>query len=157
MRKTCSENRDHYNATERNEAEAAKWYRFAALQSMDRAQYELGVMYENRWGVSQDFSEAVKWYRLAAAQKHADAETRLGIMYANGRGVPQDDKEAIKWFRLAAAQGNALAQLVEKLGREAHGRGLAGGETPNLVAARRLRQHRRVRATQQVESGRLVE
>ena len=30
------------------------------------AQYNLGLMYENRRGVPQDYKTAVKWYRLAA-------------------------------------------------------------------------------------------
>ena len=47
--------------------------------------YNLGFMYDNGRGVTQDYAEALKWYRLAAEQGLADAQTWLGLMY--GRAV----------------------------------------------------------------------
>jgi TPR repeat protein len=76
-----------------------------------RAQYNLGVMYDNGQGVLQDYAEAVRLYRLAADQGNARAQTNLGVMYGNGQGVLQDDAEAVRWYRLAADQGNANAQF----------------------------------------------
>jgi hypothetical protein len=35
------------------------------------SQYNLALMYDNGWGVTQDYKEAVKWYTLAAEQGHA--------------------------------------------------------------------------------------
>ena len=67
-------------------------------------------MYENGYGVPQDYKEAIKWYTLAAEQSYARAQYNLGLMYENGQGVPQDYKEAIKWYTLAAEQGHAKAQ-----------------------------------------------
>ena len=74
------------------------------------AQYNLGIMYDNGYGVPQDYKEAVKWYRLAAEQGYAKAQTNLGAVYHKGQGVPKDDNEAVKWWRLAAEQGVAIAQ-----------------------------------------------
>jgi len=74
------------------------------------AQYNLGLMYENRRGVPQDYKTAVKWYRLAAEQGYVNAQYNLGTMYRNGVGVSQDYKTAVKWYRLAAEQGDASAQ-----------------------------------------------
>ena len=90
--------------------EAAKWYRLAAEQGNQYAQFNLALLYKNGEGVTQDYKEAVKWYRLAAEQGNADAQFGLGIRYDNGQGVLQDYKEAVKWYRLAAEQGNANAQ-----------------------------------------------
>ena len=42
------------------------------------AQYGLGVMYHNGYGVKQDDFEAVNWYRKAAEQGHASAQYSLG-------------------------------------------------------------------------------
>jgi TPR repeat protein len=81
-----------------------------AEQDDARAQYNLGVMYENGHGISQDYTEAVKWYRRAAEQEHAESQINLGFMYENGRGVNQDYTEAVKWYRKAAGQGHARAQ-----------------------------------------------
>ena len=74
------------------------------------AQYNLGVMYRQGYGVPQDYAEAVRWYRLAADQGYAFAQYNLGNMYRRGDGVPQDYAEAVKWYRLAADQGDAEAQ-----------------------------------------------
>ena len=74
------------------------------------AQYYLGVMYRNGYGVAKDYVEAVKWYHKAAEQGYASAQSNLGFMYRNGYGVTKDDVEAVKWYRKAAEQGNATAQ-----------------------------------------------
>ena len=74
------------------------------------AQYNLGLMYANGWGVPQDYKTAVGWYRLAAEQGNANAQFGLGVMYNEGKGVPQDFKTAVGWWRLAAEQGMAPAQ-----------------------------------------------
>ena len=81
-----------------------------AGQGNVKAQYNLGFMYDNGQGLTQDSAKAVKWYRLAAEQAHGDAQLNLGAMYRSGRGVPEDFVKAAKWFRLAADQGNAIAQ-----------------------------------------------
>jgi len=81
-----------------------------AEQGVAKAQYNLGVMYENGRGVRQDYAEALKWYRQAAAQGDAEAQYNLGAMYYSGQGVRQDYTEAFRWFRKAADQGYAEAQ-----------------------------------------------
>jgi TPR repeat protein len=75
-----------------------------------KAQFYLGLYYEEGYGVPQDYIEAVKWYRKAAEQGDADAQCNLGYCYKNGRGVPPNYAEAAKWYRKAAEQGNAQAQ-----------------------------------------------
>ncbi len=82
-----------------------------AEQGDSSAQFFLGLLYNNGWGVAQDYKEAVKWYTLSAEQGVAEAQDNLGAMYREGKGVPQDYSEAIKWHRLAAEQGLAKAQL----------------------------------------------
>ena len=98
------------NGKSKDYSEAIKWYRKAADQGYDRAQYNLGIMYYNGQGVPQDYSEAFKWLRKAAEQGHAKAQSWIGAMYSHGQGVPQDYSEALKWYRKAADQGNADAQ-----------------------------------------------
>ncbi len=75
-----------------------------------QAQYIVGVMYDNAFGVSQDNKEAIKWYRLAADQGYAPAQSDLGVAYAQGHGVPKNDVEAVNWYRKAADHGLADAQ-----------------------------------------------
>ena len=78
-----------------------------AKQGDAKAQFTLGLRYDDGLGVPQDDAQAVKWYRLAADQGYAQAQYNLGVMYANGIGVPQDYVQAHMWLNLAAAQGDA--------------------------------------------------
>ena len=91
-------------------ATALKEWKPLAGQGDADAQYNLGLMYLNGWGVPQDDKEAVYWYKLAAEQGDAKAQYNLGVMYDVGEGVPQDDKEAVRWYTLAAEQEHAKAQ-----------------------------------------------
>ena len=72
-------------------------------------QTNIGYMYLNGYGVTQNYQEALKWHRLAANQGNAAAQYSLDVMYGNGKGVTQDYQEALKWHRLAADQGDAVA------------------------------------------------
>ena len=87
----------------------AEWIPLAE-QDNAMAQFNLGHMYANGYGVPENDKTAVKWYTLAAEQGYAMAQYQLGIMYANGRGVPENDKTAVKWYTLAAEQEYAMAQ-----------------------------------------------
>ncbi len=82
----------------------------AAERGDAEAQFELGLMYDEGYGVSRDNQEAAKWYRKAAEQGDAGAQYLLGYMYDKGKGVPQNYQEAFKWTRKAADQGLAYAQ-----------------------------------------------
>ncbi len=82
----------------------------AADQGNADTQYNLGLMYNNGIGVTQDYAEAMKWYRKAADQGNAKAQSNLGLMYDNGQGVTQDYVQAHMWLNLAAAQGQKEAE-----------------------------------------------
>ena len=83
--------------------------RSAAEQGDVKAQYNLGLIYNNGEGVPQDYTEARKWLLKAAQQGHAKAQNNLGYFYRTGTGVPQDYITAYAWFKIAAAQGNEIA------------------------------------------------
>ena len=89
---------------------ALKLLRPLAEQGNANAQNNLGWMYDQGHGVTQDFKEATKWYRSAAEQGFHEAQYNLGVMYSEGRGTPSDFREALKWYRRAATQGDAKAQ-----------------------------------------------
>ena len=91
-------------------ATALQEFRLLAEQGHAEAQNNVGVMFGNGLGVSQDHAEAAKWYRKAAEQGHVEAQKNLGGMYFKGVGVSQNHAEAAKWYRKAAEQGHAGAQ-----------------------------------------------
>ncbi len=83
------------------------------------AQFCVGRLYANGFGVPMNDDLALRWYGLAAEQGYSEAQLNLGLMHANGWGVEMNDQEAAKWYRLAAEQGlvaaqTSLAMLVYK-------------------------------------------
>ena len=73
------------------------------------AQFNLGVMYQQGQGVSQDYQTALKWYALAAEQGDAKAQFVLGVMYQQGQGVLQDYVTAHMWANMASMNGSEMA------------------------------------------------
>ena len=104
---------DAYNSMDYDTA-LAVWQPLA--ESGDSgAQYGLGMMYGNGFGVAMEDALALKWYGLAADQGHAGAQCNLAIMYQNGWGVAPNEEEAVRYYMLAAEQGVPAAMTA--LGR----------------------------------------
>ena len=98
---------DGFAAAENGDYKTAmKLWKPLAEQGDAYAQYNLGVIYINGYGVPEDDKEAVKWYRLAAEQGHAIAQNTLGTRYEKGEGVIINYTEAARLFNLSARQGN---------------------------------------------------
>jgi hypothetical protein len=75
---------------QKDESEAASWYRKAAEQGDAGAQSSLADAYAFGKGVPKDYSHAVAWYRKSAEQGDAGAQYNLGVLYTDGDGVQQD-------------------------------------------------------------------
>jgi TPR repeat protein len=65
----------------------------AAGKGDAQAKYNLGVMYQNGWGVQASLAEARQWYSAAAAQGSADGRRALalaagGSRHRNNTGIP---------------------------------------------------------------------
>ena len=83
-----------------------KWYRLSAEQGDDDAQYNLGVMYDNGYGVPQDYKTAVKWFKIASEQGHPTSQANLGLMYEEGLGVIKDNVYAHMWTNISISNGS---------------------------------------------------
>ena len=68
-------------------------------------------VYQNGWGVPQDYSKAHKWFEAAAGAGNTDAMINLGRLYEQGLGVAQDYGKALEWFQKAVAAGNTDAMI----------------------------------------------
>lgn len=105
-------------------AGALREWRPLAERGHRDAQFNLGLLYENGFGVAVDAAQAARWYRRAAEQDDRTAQAYLAEMYAKGLGVPRDDIEALRWYRTAAERGHAASQYNVGL-FHATGRGVA--------------------------------
>ena len=85
-------------------------YKAKGEQGDAKAQFNLGVCYENGNGVPQDYAEAVKWFRKAAEQSFLQAQRSLGICYYKGRGVEKNVVEAYAWYNLASRTDKLAAK-----------------------------------------------
>jgi len=88
-------------------AEAFSLYRQSAELGHAKAQFNLGLMYDQGQYVTQDYAEAVSWYSKAAEQGNANAQYNLALKFQSGQGVVQDHTKAAYWYRRAAEEGNA--------------------------------------------------
>jgi TPR repeat protein len=78
----------------------------AAKQGHPDAQFCLGQMYQQAFGLNENDRMAAKWYRRAAEHVPdlGDAGQRrngLAILYQRGTGVPKDYLKAYMWLSLA--------------------------------------------------------
>jgi len=69
----------------------------------------LGVLYNQGFGVAQDYAKAREWYEKAADKGDARAMANLGALYENGDGVAQNYAKAREWYEKAADKGDAGA------------------------------------------------
>ena len=89
---------------------SVSFFRIAADKGYPSAQFELGQMYAQGLGVTQQFEEAAHWYLLAAAQGHRQAQFHLGFLYSHGQGVEQSYVKAYQWYCISELCGYALAK-----------------------------------------------
>jgi uncharacterized protein len=82
-----------------------------AEQGNAEAQFNLGSLYYQGWGVPQDYKEAAEWLRKSAEQGYIFAQVSLGSIYAEGvqGAIRQNYSDALMWFILAAGQGDMEA------------------------------------------------
>lgn len=85
---------------------ATEYYLKAAEQGNARAQFFIGLIYEDNtpW-ISKDLNKAIFWYRKSAEQGYSDAQYALGVRYMQGQGIEKNLLQAAYWLRKGAEQG----------------------------------------------------
>lgn len=90
---------------------ALRWLTEAAESGHSPAQYELGKMYRDGYGVEKDVLQAAAWLARAAEQDSASAAYALGLLLLHGgEGLAKDVPAALSWLEHAAEAGNQFAQ-----------------------------------------------
>ena len=79
------------------------------------AQYNIGWMYMNGYGLRVNDSLALEWWEKASDQGHSDASFSIGMLYSLGEGeVSKDSDEAIDYYLIAADRGHEDAVAIIK-------------------------------------------
>lgn len=91
---------------ERNFKKAFAEFEPLAKQGNADAQFALGSLYFNGFGIPQNLEKAKDWYALSAEQGHATAQLHLGTVLHNQK----KNDEALYWYTESANNGNARAQ-----------------------------------------------
>ena len=97
--------REHY-------ATAMRAWLKLANEGAAEAQNNIGHLYEQGFGVSQNYTEAMNWYRKAADQGLAEAQHNMGMLYYHGYGVAENQRTAASWFKRAALQDLVDAEYM---------------------------------------------
>ncbi|MCP5230726.1 MAG: SEL1-like repeat protein [Zoogloeaceae bacterium] len=95
-----------------NFADAYCLWKPLAQQGYPEAQYSIGWMYANGYGLAMDEKQALDWWKRAAEHGHADAQFAVAMAYMYGDGVKQDRGKAAQWLIKAARAGVDDAQVI---------------------------------------------
>jgi len=94
-------------------AEAYYVWRGMAEAGDAEAQYNLGWMYHNGYGLVIDDDQARRWWEQAAAAGSVDALYALGNLHRmGGRGVAADPARAVDYYLGAAQKGDDESALL---------------------------------------------
>lgn len=89
------------------------FWRPLAEQGDAEAQYALGWMYHNGYGLVTDDLAAKAWWEKAVAQGHTDAMFSLGTLYSVGSSaIVRDYPNAMRLWTRAAAAGHVNARYA---------------------------------------------
>ncbi|KAI8370333.1 uncharacterized protein BYT42DRAFT_83997 [Radiomyces spectabilis] len=83
-------------------------YALASKGELIMAIYELGVSFQQGWGVAKNKETAFYYFKIAAELGDADAQNDTAHCFYHAQGTKKDMFQAAKYYRLAAAQGRGL-------------------------------------------------
>lgn len=82
-----------------------------ANQNDAKACYNLGLMYQNGDGVTQNLDEAIKWYTQSADLGYKEAQYTLGALVFQRMTQNISYPQAVSYYEQAAKQGHVKSQL----------------------------------------------
>jgi hypothetical protein len=77
------------------------------------AQYNIGWMYLNGYGLAMNDSLALEWWQRASEQGYTDASFSIAMLYSLGEGqVEKDMDKAIEYYLMAVEDGHEDANMI---------------------------------------------
>ena len=111
--KDTDETQSSFNATTAIDYKAlVQTGKALAERGSPAAQFNLGLLYDEGDGITEENEKAAALYKLSAEQGFVNAQFKLGVMYGQGEGVIQDYVYAHMWSNIAAASGMELAKRL---------------------------------------------
>jgi TPR repeat protein len=92
-----------------NITKATECYLTASSNGDSRADYRLGMIYEDVKGVNKNLDKAIQYYEMASLKGNTDAVYRLACLYLQGYGVTQDFLKAFHYYTKASILGHEEA------------------------------------------------
>ncbi|MCK5374531.1 MAG: SEL1-like repeat protein, partial [Alphaproteobacteria bacterium] len=109
---------------------AVFWFTEAANNGVANAKYNLGVLYHQGLGVSEDLDKAISLYEAASEMGHPEAQYNLGIANIEGIGMPYNPNNAARYFESAARHD--VVEAAYNLGL-IYENGLLGETQPDIA------------------------
>lgn len=96
---------------EQKYVDALKYYKMAEKKDNACSKRELGIMYENGFGVNQDGQKAIEYFIDACKKKDILGCSFVGDMYASGENIQQNFEKAHEyyqkiWFPISKSGGS---------------------------------------------------
>lgn len=91
---------------------ALAWYRIAADRNSWSAISQIGQLYENGFGVTQNYYTAFEWYLKAARLSKSAGREAIGDMFRHGKGVPVNYYKAIEWYLKSKDVDDKIKELA---------------------------------------------
>lgn len=77
------------------------------------AQYNIGWMYLNGYGLAMNDSLALEWWQRASEQGYTDASFSIAMLYSLGEGqVEKNMDKAIEYYLMAVEDGHEDANMI---------------------------------------------
>ena len=102
-----------YNSGDKQKA--SKLFKKACDGGNITACFNLGIMYDNGYGVRQNKQTASKLWKKACDGGNITSCYNLGILYFNGKGIEKNKSKATKLFKKACDGGNSSGCLNYKI------------------------------------------
>lgn len=74
-----------------------------------RAQWYVGLRFQEGLVLPKDYKKAVSYFRLSAEQGDDWGQNQLGLAYRDGKGVIQHYQIAHMWLNISSSNGNPVA------------------------------------------------
>ncbi len=91
---------------------AVKWLKKSAEQDYTKALFDLAILYEDAYGVEEDYEMAMNLFFKAAEKGYTKALTHIADCYFNGEILNCDGEKAYEYYKKAANLGDAYGQYM---------------------------------------------